>query len=272
MKIALRKISLKYYSDLINNIPLNSKFYNCETDDLYINGEKVTLDDISEPINQSQLLLIDIDEGDFDFGSMMRWKENYSVGKYMYRKLSTYLSKYFGDFNEKYFWAYLCHTPIIRRYIKNRYFDSKDDEDDVEVNELPTNKIARFYFANGTPSRTGIMFNWLLTCSTYDYEKSFELCEVAFSFIDSVKAIYERSFHKNKYIVRAFVQGIVNNGRSNGFKDSNYRTLIPTHISNIAAINSLDSYTYYPDLVNKITKEQSYMLDLYTKAKEEKKK
>ena len=71
----------------------------------------------------------------------------------------------------------------------------------------------------------------------------------------------------NKRNVKAFVQGIINNNRSAAFKDTknNYRSIIPTHISNIAALNSLDSYDDYKDLVNKITLEQSNIIKMYNK-------
>ena len=158
---------------------------------------------------------------------------------------------------------------MFRKYIKNRYFSGmvEESDDDDDKNEDVVKKIERFFLCKGTASRTGVMFNWMLTDSLYDKHKMYELSEVGFSFIDSVKAIYERSFHMNKRIVKAFVQGIINNNRSAAFKDTkaNYRSIIPTHISNIAALNSLDSYDDYKDLVNKITIEQSNIIKMYNK-------
>lgn len=109
----------------------------------------------------------------------------------------------------------------------------------------------------------------MLTDCLYDQNKKYDLSEVGFSFIDSVKAIYERSFHLNKKIVKAFVQGIINNNKSAAFKDTktNYRSIIPTHISNIAALNLLDSYDNYSDLVKKITLEQGNIISIYEKEK-----
>ena len=182
-------------------------------------------------------------------------------------------------FRRSYYWyflsnqifrlLYLCHHPLFRKYIKNRYFsgvvEESDDEDDK--NEDIVKKIERFFLCKGTASRTGVMFNWMLTDCLFDKYKMYELSEVGFSFIDSVKAIYERSFHLNKRIVKAFVQGIINNNRSAAFKDTknNYRSIIPTHISNIAALNLLDSYENYGELVQKIALEQKHIITLYEK-------
>jgi|GEM_PF-2527435 hypothetical protein len=271
MKIELRKISISEYNNLLNNINANLDFYmNPEKTDIHIYDDIRTLEEISEPINNSEKIEIEILEEDLKFlSTILKWKENYLVGKLLHKKLQQYEYKFYGVFYERGFWAYICHHPMFRKYIKNRYFtgvvDDSDDEDDK--NENVVKKIERFFLCKGTTSRTGVMFNWMLTDSLYDKYKMYELSEVGFSFIDSVKAIYERSFHMNKRIVKAFVQGIINNNKSAAFKDTktNYRSIIPTHISNIAALNSLDSYDDYKDLVNKITLEQSNIIKMYNR-------
>lgn len=271
MKIELRKISTSRYNDLFNNINVNVDFYmNSEKTDIHIYDDVCTLEEISEPIGNGEKIEIEIPEEDLKFlSTVLKWKENYLVGKLLHKKLQQYEYKFYGVFYERGFWAYICHLPIFRKYIKNRYFTGITEESDDEDNENEdiVKKIERFFLCKGTASRTGIMFNWMLTDSLYDKYKMYELSEVGFSFIDSVKAIYERSFHMNKRIVKAFVQGIINNNRSAAFKDTktNYRSIIPTHISNIAALNSLDSYDDYKDLVNKITLEQSNIIKMYNK-------
>ena len=271
MKIELRKISTSRYNDLLNNINVNLDFYmNSEKMDIHIYDDICTLEEISEPINNGEKIEIEISEEDLKFlSTILKWKENYLVGKLLHKKLQQYEYKYYGVFYERGFWAYICHHPMFRKYIKNRYFSGtvEESEDEDDRNEDVMKKIERFFLCKGTPSRTGVMFNWMLTDSLYDKYKMYELSEVGFSFIDSVKAIYERSFHMNKRIVKAFVQGIINNNRSAAFKDTktNYRSIIPTHISNIAALNSLDSYDSYNDLVQKITLEQKHIIVLYEK-------
>lgn len=129
-------------------------------------------------------------------------------------------------------------------------------------------KIKRYFFGEGIVTRTGIIFNWQLTnCLYYKNigDKSDELCNIAFSYIDSVKAIFERSFRKNPVIIKAFVEGIIRNNKSKAFTNSKYRTLIPTHISNVAALNCFDAYTYR-ELVEKIAYEQKILIDEYNKA------
>lgn len=271
MKIELRKISTSRYNDLLNNINVNVDFYmNSEKTDIHIYDDVCTLEEISEPISNGEKIEIEISEEDLKFlSTILKWKENYLVGKLLHKKLQQYESKFYGVFYERGFWAYICHHPMFRKYIKNRYFSGvvEESEDEDDKNEDVVKKIERFFLCKGTASRTGVMFNWMLTDSLYDKYKMYELSEVGFSFIDSVKAIYERSFHMNKRIVKAFVQGIINNNRSAAFKDTktNYRSIIPTHISNIAALNSLDSYDSYNDLVKKITLEQKHIIVLYEK-------
>lgn len=273
MKIELRKINISRLNDLSNNINVNLEFYmNFEKSDIRIYDDVCTLEDISEPINHNEKIEIDISEEELKFlPALLKWKENYLVGKLLHKKLKQYEHKFYGVFYERGFWAYLCHHPMFRKYIKNRYFTGvvEESEDEDGINEDVVKKIERFYLCKGTASRTGVMFNWMLTDSLFDKDKMYELSEVGFSFIDSVKAIYERSFHMNKRIVKAFVQGIINNNKSAVFKDTktNYRSIIPTHISNIAALNLLDSYDSYVELVQKITIEQKRIISIYEKEK-----
>ena len=164
------------------------------------------------------------------------------------------------------FWAYFTHIPCVKKYIIRRYFNSVSEEDEESMKII--DKIKRYFFGEGIVTRTGIIFNWQLTnCLYYKNigDKSDELCNIAFSYIDSVKAIFERSFRKNPVIIKAFVEGIIRNNKSKAFTNSKYRTLIPTHISNVAALNCFDAYTYR-ELVEKIAYEQKILIDEYNKA------
>lgn len=269
MKIELRMFNVSRYNDILNNVKNNIDFYmDFNKAELLIYDGKYTLEELSEPLNSSEKIEIDVSDDDLSFSSnMMRWKENFNVGKMLHKKLQVHSGKYLGIFYEPGFWAYLCHLPVFRKYIKNRYLSglAEDEDDEESANEDIVKKIVRFFLCKGTSTRTGVMFNWMLTDCLYDNKKNYDLVEIGFSFIDSVKAIYERSFHKNKLIVKAFVQGIENNYRSPAFKDTknNFRSIIPTHISNIAALNCLDSYDNYYELVNKITSEQKHIIDFY---------
>lgn len=274
MRIELMKIRQDAYSELKNTVDLNYDFYlDSKNDKIIFNQEEVNISSICETVSNDS---IDLEYGDLEFSSsIMKWKENYLVGKLLYTKLLSFSNKSYGVLHENSFWAYLCLQPILKDYIIKRFITNCDDDekyDDTSESgdEKTTSKIQRYLLQNekfGQVTRNGLMFDWLLTDCLYDNKKQFEFCEVAFSFIDCVKGIYERSFSKNKWIVKAFVEGIINNNKSMGFKDPKYRTLIPTHISNIASINMLDSYDDYDELVRKVTKEQSIMLRLYNESK-----
>lgn len=262
MEIILKKvIELQILKDHIYS---NIDYYlNEERNEFILNGESVTIDMISEPIMDNAK--IDISEDEFNqLLSREKWKQNYDVGKLFYKKLIKF-SDISGDFLDEAFWVYITHIPCVKKYIVKRYFNSINEEDEQSMKTI--DKIKRYFFGEGKISRTGIVFNWQLTnCLYYKNigDKSDELCRVAFSYIDSVKAIYERSFRKNPIIVKAFVEGIIRNNKSKAFINSKYRTLIPTHISNVAALNCFDAYSY-KELVEKITYEQKILIDDFNK-------
>ncbi len=264
MEVILKKVvELEF---LKSNINQNIEFYlNEEKNDLIIDGKTVTIDDISEPIMDNAK--IDLSDDEFTkFLNREKWKQNYDIGKLLYKKLVKF-SEISGDLLDESFWVYITHIPCVKKYIIRRYFNSVNEEDEQTMKII--DKIKRYFFGKSTHiTRTGIIFNWQLTnCLYYKDvgEKSDELCNVAFSYIDSVKAIFERSFRKNPIIVKAFVEGIIRNNRSRAFTNAKYRTLIPTHISNVAALNCFDAYTYR-ELVEKITYEQKILIDEYNKS------
>lgn len=264
MEIVLKKVTELQF--LKNSISQNKEFYlNEDYNELIVNGNIISIDDISEPINDN--IKIELEDNELTkYLPNKKWKQNYDIGKLLYKKLIGFVEIQ-GDILDESFWVYLTHIPCVKKYIVKRYFSS-DNEDDEESMRI-IDKIKRYFFGEGIVSRTGIIFNYQLTNCLYYKNiggKSDELCSIAFSFIDSVKAIYERSFRKNPLIVKAFVEGIIRNNRSRAFTDTKYRTLIPTHISNVAALNCFDAYTYR-DLVEKITYEQQILIDEYNREK-----
>ncbi len=260
MEVVLKKvIELQF---LKSNIYQNKEFYlNEDKNELFIDGDTVTIDDISEPIMDNEK--IDLSDDEFTkFLSREKWKQNCDIGKLLYKKLSRF-TEISGDLLDDSFWAYFTHIPCVKKYIIRRYFNSVSEEDEESMKII--DKIKRYFFGEGIVTRTGIIFNWQLTnCLYYKNigDKSDELCNIAFSYIDSVKAIFERSFRKNPVIIKAFVEGIIRNNKSKAFTNSKYRTLIPTHISNVAALNCFDAYTYR-ELVEKIAYEQKILIDEY---------
>lgn len=262
IEVTLKKII--ELDTLKDSIISNLKYYLKEDqNELLIDGTIKNIDEISLSIKDN--LKINFYEDDFSkLLTREKWKQNYDTGLLLYKKLQKF-TEFFGDFLDESFLVYLTHIPIIKNYIIKRYF-SNVDECKTSREEL-TKKIKNYFFGEGIVSRTGLIFNLKLTATLFYKNignKSDELCQVAFSFIDSVKSIYERSFRKNPLIVKAFVEGIIINNRSAAFKDKKYRTLIPTHISNLAAINCLDAYPY-SDLIEKIASEQKKMIKKFNK-------
>jgi len=151
---------------------------------------------------------------------------------------------------EKEIWAYLSLT-IFRDVVKElRLKDS---------GKVTGNKIKQFYFNSGTISRTGLLFLWVMV-DRLNSEDDFEITHTAFEFIDPVKAVLERTMSRNPNIIRAFVQGIINNNKDSRFKSDRFRSKVPSHISCYASVNVLDVLEY-DELVDVITEQQKSIIE-----------
>jgi hypothetical protein len=148
-------------------------------------------------------------------------------------------------FYEKELWAYLSMT-VFKNIVKDLRLKDED--------KITANKISQFYFNSGEISRTGLMF-LLVMVDRLNSQDDFEITHTAFEFVDPVKAILERTMSKNPNIIRAFVQGIINNNKDSRFKSDKYRSKVPSNISCYASVNILDSLEY-DELVYVITQEQ----------------
>lgn len=152
-------------------------------------------------------------------------------------------------FYEKEFWAYLSMT-VFKDVVKELRL--KEEE------KVTENKIKQFYFNAGEISRTGLLFLWVMV-DRLESENDYELTHTAFEFVDPVKAILERTMSKNPSILRAFVQGIINNGKDSRFKSDKFRSKVPSNISCYASVNMLDMLEY-KELVDVITKQQKMII------------
>ena len=148
-------------------------------------------------------------------------------------------------FYEKEFWAYLSLTVFKDVVIGLR--------DSLKKGNINADKIKQFYFNTGEISRTGLLFLWSMV-DRLD-SKDDNIIRVAFEFIDPVKAVLERTMSKNPDILRAFVQGIINNNNDSKFKSDKFRSRVPSHISCYASVSVIDALDYN-ELVDIITKEQ----------------
>jgi hypothetical protein len=150
---------------------------------------------------------------------------------------------------EKEFWAYLsmtCFKDVVRE------LRLKD------TGNITENKIKKFYFNAGEISRTGLLFLWVMV-DRLNSEDDFEITHTAFEFVDPVKAVLERTMSKNPAILRAFVQGIINNEKDAKFKSDKFRSKVPSHISCYASISMLDALDY-EELIEIITQEQQAII------------
>mgnify|MGYP000927215301 CR=1 FL=1 len=257
---AKKKFDKKYTSHFPNVVVVDSLF------SLGTDSENKTLDELSEDLGNEEKSF-DIDDNSLVFSTeTTKAKQNYSIGMLLHKCLYDFSKNNYGILNEKEIWAYFAHLPIFRKYIIERFFNLNLEDDENDLEEKHKNKIQRYFFRQKTPSRTGIYFYWSMADNLYDEVKKYKLLDTAFLYIDSVKGIYEREIKKNRNIIKAFVEGIELNYKSQAFRDSKYRSIIPTHISNIAAINFLDAYEY-SDLVKKIANEQSLIIAEYNREK-----
>ena len=152
-------------------------------------------------------------------------------------------------FYEKELWAYLSMTSFKEVIKELRLKDS---------GKITVNKIKQFYFNAGEISRTGLLFLWVMV-DRLNSENDFEITHTAFEFVDPVKAVLERTMSKNPNILRAFVQGIINNGKDSKFKRDKFRSKVPSHISCYASVSMLDALDY-EELVEIITQEQQAII------------
>ena len=250
MDVVLKRISKDAWDGLMQDI--TSKFKRTQSiiidsvavedaaEDILINGETVKFD-------------IDVD----------KYKKIVESDVYTYEKLADLGMLLRKDFkmkngealpsnimNEKEVWAYFSLT-VFKDVVKSLRMD---DDDKVNVD-----KIERFYFNTKTKSRTGLLFVWTMAEMLDSNNRDFNI--TAFEFIDPVKAIYERAMSRNQIVLKAFVQGIINNGCDKRLKSNKYRSKIPSHISCYSCVNILDVYSY-DELVENITEQIKTILSI----------
>jgi hypothetical protein len=186
----------------------------------------------------------------------------YSAGNDKYTKLAKVGMALHNDFKlatvniprnvfyEKEFWAYLSLTHF-KDVVKGLRASLKEGQ-------ISADKIKQFYFNAGTLSRTGLLFIWVMI-DRLNSADNFDISHTAFEFVDPVKAILERTMSKNPMVLRAFVQGIINNGKDAKFKGKAFKSKMPSHISCYASVSVLDALEY-DELVEVITEQQKAII------------
>lgn len=151
---------------------------------------------------------------------------------------------------EKELWAYLSMTVL--KEVAILLFPGKGESDDGDL-------IKRFIFNTNKPSRTGLLYVWTFSDMLDSTDYSF--CKVAFKFKDPVNALYERAMSRNPVLLKAFVQGIINNDADGRIGNKKYKSKIPSHISCYSCVNILDVYSY-DELVENITEQIKTILSI----------
>lgn len=241
----LKRIKKEYFDDVLDTVAKNSE----KNKAIIVDNEYV--ENFSEEITiNGKEISIDIDKTKYD--------EAISKHHYGYSKLAEVamlLHKDIKDVDgqiipknmlyEREIWAYLSLVIFKDLIIKLRIHDPKD---------ITYDKIARFFFNIKSISRTGLMFLWVMV-DRLDSENETEITHTAFEFIDPVKAIFERTISKSPLLLRAFVEGIIQNKKDSKFKSDPYRRIIPNGVSCYEAVNMLEALDY-ADMVNVIAEQQ----------------
>lgn len=248
MIVTLSRIKKDKFDDLVRLV-----LDEFEATGTLVFDEKV-IEDYSEPIMiDGQAVEVDIDldkyqaiidEDGFGYTKLAK------IGMLLHKDLNSgNVEVPRNMFYEKEIWAHLSLT-VFKDVVKELRL--KDE------GKITGNKIKQFYFNAGTLSRTGLLFVWVMV-DRLNSENDFDISHTAFEFVDPVKAILERTLSKNPAILRAFVQGIINNNKDPKFKSDKFRSKVPSNISCYASVSMLEALDY-DELVDVITQQQKAVI------------
>lgn len=237
MEAVLRRISYGKYDDFIeqnlSSFPSLSKDYFCKnyehvTEDIIVEGKAITFDiDIDEFIEIFENIVEFNDQNpmeaiDIKFAEML----------YKTFTLHTSIPKYV--MYEKEVWAYL-NCFVLFDIVKKRFFSNEESLKDE-------GRIKRVFFCDdSTIDRTGLRWLWALADATYDEKYIFGLTSTARQFIDPVKALYERTMGTNRTVFKAYIRAIQLLDLDSRIKSGKFRSILPTHIRNLATMKIYES-------------------------------
>lgn len=215
------------------------------------NGNIELSDEELEKVSESVLIDGKHIKFDYDIGEYMKIVDS---EEYTYNKLAKIGMKLHKDSKdidgvviptnvlyEKEVWTYVSFKAFKEVIKKLRL----DDEA-----KMTSKKIEQYFFNVRTRSRTGLLFIWTII-DMLQSENDEMISEVAFHFIDPVKAIYERVISRNPIVLRAFVDAIIKNDCDLRIASPKYRSKVPKNINCFARISMIDTYEYN-ELVNTI--------------------
>ena len=229
--------STKYFADnfndfteevLVNNLPVEIEF---DLDSLFDGIDQILSENQKNPMEKIDVFL----------------------GKKLHTEFSLINNIPENILYEKEVWAYLnCFVffdLVKKRYLSDEFESESDD------------KIGRLFFCNGSQiDRTGLRWLWVLANSTYDNEYQYGLLETAREYIDPVKAIFERELGRNPIVFKSFVRALqLNNDKR--IRSDKYKSIIPTHIRNLATMEIYESVEKIDDLANIFAREISSYIE-----------
>ena len=216
--------------------------------------EKI-IEEYSEPIlidGQSIELDIDLDKvqaiiDEDSFG----YSKNTKVGMLLHKDLKSDTVEIprniFYDYEV---WAYLsltCFKDIVKSLREKG------------LKQITEKNLKQFYFNVGPIDRIGLMFLWCMV-DRLDSENDYEITHTAFEFVDPVKNMLATpSLSKGTNMLRAFVQGIINNTRDSRFKSDKFRSKVTSNVSCYASVSMLEALNY-EELVAVITEQQKAII------------
>lgn len=186
-----------------------------------------------------------IDEDSFGY------TKNAKVGMLLHKDLKSHIVEIpRNTFYDYEVWAYLsltCFKEIVKRLREKG------------LKQITQKTLKQFYFNVGPIDRIGLMFLWCMV-DRLDSENDYEITHTAFEFVDPVKnMLATTSLSKGTNILRAFVQGIINNDRDYRFKNDKFRSKVTSNISCYASVSMLEALNY-EELVEVITQQQKAII------------
>lgn len=262
------------YSKFKNEIQLE------DFNDISLLQDKITKQENSLKNINGKDYVIDIDIDSYKKiaeGSRFTKDANKAISKKLFEDLNKInIPKYY--FFQPEFWTYL-NVFIFGDIIKHLYFikheKGDDDSTEEEMKDTETdeknkeeqkqlNKYLRYFFNSVTLSnisRTGFWFLWLVSEKVYDKNKEY-LVDIAFDFVDPVKAMIERNQGSNDTLLKAWLEAIsrLSEIEQKKLKSPDFRTKVPTHLNNLSVVYSLESLDY-EEMVGKIHSETVFFIN-----------
>lgn len=251
MLIELKKIKSDEVGPLLERCLSDYKKFN------KLSITKEELDEISENITyESKKLAVDLDVDNYnkivhsDLSQAKKKSQLCYLLNNEFKEINGYHIPFSVAFSKD-VWTYLNLA-----YFKDMIMDLLFEEDDDPYYK---GRIERYYFNMGSNiTRTSFRFFWYFG---YMLDSDPDRLDVAWEFIDPVKAVFERVLARNPSVFKAFVDGIAINGKDDRFKSNKFRLLIPKNFNSYAAVTLLDCIDY-EELVNTVANLQKKLLEM----------